>query len=417
MSKWNIYTPDGMQDILFEDCYLKRELEEKIRGLFRSFAYKEVETPTIEFYDLFSSMGYNLRQEEMFKFTDRQGRLIVLRPDITVPVARVNETKNVNKDYPAKYSYIGNSFKANESGGGKLHEFTEAGVEVFGINSSEADAEVIYTAIRTVLLSGIADFQIEIGHVKFLEGILDDTDLSEEKREEIRGYITTKSYIAIDEFLKDNQLKDYVKNIISRIPYLSGGKEVLAELDLLPLKGRAKEALLELKELYSILADYGVEEYVTVDFGIVPRVDYYTGILFRGFTYGIGFQILQGGRYDTMSEQIGNSCPAVGFSIGINLLLMAMDRQKISGETLRIDTLVGYSPSYRNKAFSIAEKLRAQGIFVEIDIVKKEYEDLQKHAKDRGIGGLIYVDENGQIRTYNAITCDEEIYMDEGEFI
>ena len=167
MSKWKIYTPDGVQDILCDDCYQKRELEHKLRMLFRSCGFKEIEPPAIEFYDVFASESGGIMQENMFKFFDQQGRILVLRPDITVPVARIAATKFKDAVYPLRFSYIGNVYRYNDYGGGKQNEFTQAGVEIFGVNTPESDAEVISIAIQALKTSRLESFQIDIGQVDF----------------------------------------------------------------------------------------------------------------------------------------------------------------------------------------------------------------------------------------------------------
>lgn len=170
MRRWSIYTPEGMQDILFEHCYFKRSLENDIRQLFIHSGYKEIETPTVEFYDVFSGEQNLIPQEDMFKFTDSQGRILVLKPDMTIPIARVAATKLKENVWPAKIFYVGNTFSFSELGGGKQKEYTQAGVEVLGVNSPEADAELIALAIQALKLAGIEEFQIDIGQVDFSEG-------------------------------------------------------------------------------------------------------------------------------------------------------------------------------------------------------------------------------------------------------
>ena len=167
LSKWKIYTPDGVQDILVDDCYQKRELEQKLRNLFRSCGFNEIEPPSIEFYDVFDSESSGIMQENMFKFFDQQGRILVLRPDITVPVARITATKYKDAVYPLRFSYIGNVYRYNDYGGGKQNEFTQAGVEILGVNTPESDAEVISIAVQALKTSGLESFQIDIGQVDF----------------------------------------------------------------------------------------------------------------------------------------------------------------------------------------------------------------------------------------------------------
>ena len=140
MTKWNVYTPEGVQDILEEECYWKKELESKARTLFRQKGYKEIETPSIEFYDVYSDRQKMLSQETMFKFYDKEGRILALRPELTVPAVRVATSKLKEQEKPLFLSYIGNSFRYNGSGGGKQKEYTQAGIEIIGAQGAQADA-------------------------------------------------------------------------------------------------------------------------------------------------------------------------------------------------------------------------------------------------------------------------------------
>jgi capsular exopolysaccharide synthesis family protein len=180
LTKWKIYTPEGVQDILANECFFKRNLEDKIRKVFRSSGFYEVETPIVEFYDAFLAEDGITAQETMFKFFDQQGRILVLRPEITIPIARLAATKFKDVSHPLRFSYIGNTFNYKELGGGKQKEFTQAGVELLGINSPEADAEIIATAIKAVKVSGLENFQIDIGQVDFFKGLMEvinETDI------------------------------------------------------------------------------------------------------------------------------------------------------------------------------------------------------------------------------------------------
>ncbi|MDD4494056.1 MAG: ATP phosphoribosyltransferase regulatory subunit, partial [Eubacteriales bacterium] len=179
MSNWNIYTPEGFRDVLFEECYAKRNIEDKIRKMLMQRGFFEIETPSLEFYDAFSPESGLISQETMFKFFDQQGRILVMRPDATIPAARVAATKFGEKDFPLKISYVCNTYRFNELGGGKQKEFTAAGVEIIGEANPEADAEVIAAAIEVIRSLGIDNFQVDIGQMQFFKGIMEDSGLSD----------------------------------------------------------------------------------------------------------------------------------------------------------------------------------------------------------------------------------------------
>lgn len=391
MSKWKIYTPDGVQDILCEECFQKRELEQKLRTLFRSYSFSELETPAIEFYDVFASEGGTIPQENMFKFFDQQGRILVLRPDITVPVARITATKYKDSAYPLRFSYIGNVYRYNDFGGGKQNEFTQAGVEVLGVNTPESDAEVIAIAIQALKVSGLESFQIDIGQVDFFNGLMEETGFSEEDISRVGMMIERKDYVGLEEFLKRSEIRNELKELISGLPGLFGSADVLEKARGFSLGKRSKDALENISQVLEIIDDYGLGQYVSVDLGMLRGLTYDTGIIFRGFTYGVGFPVLTGGRYDKLAGEFGRECPATGFSLGVNMVLMALQRQKAEMEKPDTDTLVCYDRKGRKSAFDLCTVLRGQGLTVELDIANRTPEEAAAYAAERNIGGVIRI--------------------------
>lgn len=405
MPKWKIYTPEGVQDILSDQCFLKKNLESKIRSLFRSYGYYEIETPTFEFYDTFSAEKDITPQETMFKFFDQQGRILVLRPDITIPVARVVGTKFKDAHYPLRFSYIGNTFRYNELGGGRQKEFTQAGVEILGASTPEADAEVIATAINSVKALGIENFQVDIGQVEFFKGIMEETGLSEQDIEQIRILIDRKDFIGIEEIVEGHDINRDLKELILGLPRLFGSIDsIIKQVETVTVNKRSLNALAYLRKVLEIIDDYGLGKYVSIDLGMVQSLNYYTGIIFRGFTYGVGFPILSGGRYDNLVEKFGKKCPATGFSLGINLIMMALERQKISVEKPGVDSLICYGKEGRKTAFELCNELKRQGLRVEIDVVNNGIDAAKEYAMSKGIGGVLYIKDEQNIEIHNLET-------------
>ncbi|KNY28765.1 ATP phosphoribosyltransferase regulatory subunit [Pseudobacteroides cellulosolvens] len=404
MSKWKIYTPEGVQDILFNECYLKRNLEVKLRSIFRSSGYQEIETPTFEFYDVFSEDSDMTPQENMFKFFDQQGRILVLRPEMTIPVARISATKCKDISVPVRYSYIGNTFNYNELGGGKQKEFTQAGIEMVGVNTPEADAEVIATAITAVKAMGLESFQIDIGQVEFFKGLMEEAGIADNDIEQMRVLIDRKDFLGVEELVKGQDIKEDLKELIFSLPRLFGSIDVIEKVEKITLNKRSLNALNNLRKVLQILDDYGYSKYVSVDLGMVRSLNYYTGIIFRGFTYGAGFPILSGGRYDSLVGKFGKSTPAIGFSLGVNMIMIALDRQKIDTEKPKIDTLVCYMNEGRKAAFKVAQELRRQGLAVEIDVACQGVEQLKGYAASKKIGGIILIKDDENIEIHNLET-------------
>lgn len=402
MAKWKIYTPEGIQDILSNECFFKKNLEEKMRNVFGSRGYYEVETPMVEFYDVFSTEENIMPQETMFKFFDQQGRILVLRPDMTIPIARVAATKYRDAAYPLRLSYIGNTFKYNELGGGKQKEFTQAGIEIIGVNTPEADAEVIATAIDAVKAAGLENFQIDIGQVEFFKGLMEETGLSDEETEKMRILIDKKDFLGIEELVQKQSIRDDLKELILSLPKLFGSTDVIDRVEKYPINQRSIDALNNLRSVLKILDDYGISKYVSVDLGMVQSLNYYSGTIFRGFTYGVGFPILSGGRYDRLVEKFGKKSPATGFSLGINMIMMALDRQKIEIEKPGVDTLVCCKEEGRKTAFRICETLRNQGLVIEMDITGGcDFGKIKSYASSKGIGGILNVLDDENIEVHN----------------
>ncbi len=400
MSNWKIYTADGVQDILFEDCYMKRGLEQKLRSLFRSCGFCEVETPTIEFYDVFASEEGAMPQENMFKFFDQQGRILVLRPDITVPVARITATKYREAEYPLRFSYVGNVFRYDDYGGGKQNEFTQAGIEVLGVNTPQSDAEVIAVAIEALRATGLESFQVDIGQVEFFNGLMEETGLSEDDTIQVCRLIDRKDYVGLEEFLKRCEIREDLKKLIFDLPGLFGSVDVIDKVEALELNKRSRDALVNIRQVLQILDDYGLGQYVSVDLGMLRGLAYDTGIIFRGFTYGIGFPVLTGGRYDRLVGEFGRDCPATGFSLGVNMIMMALQRQKVETEKPSIDSFVCYTGAGRRIAFELCAELRKQGLVVELDISDYSVEEAKTYAAAKSIGGVINIVDEDSVEVH-----------------
>jgi len=414
LTKWKIYTPEGVQDILVNECFVKRNIEDKIRKVFRSAGFYEVETPIVEFYDAFLAEDGITAQETMFKFFDQQGRILVLRPEITIPIARLAATKFKDVNHPLRFCYIGNAFNYKELGGGKQKEFTQAGVELLGVNSPEADAEIIATAIKAVKASGLQNFQIDIGQVDFFKGLMEETGLSDEETEQMRVLIDRKDYLAVEELVKTHNIREDLKELVLSLPRLFGSLDVIDRVEKYSINEKSINALENLRKVLKILDDYGLSKYVSIDLGMVQSLNYYTGIIFRGFTYGVGFPILSGGRYDNLVEKFGKVSSATGFSLGINMIMMALERQKIETEKPSIDSLICYKEEGRKTAFEVCEALRNQGLVIEIDVTGNGIDELKQYARMKGIGGIINILDDQRIEIHNieenktsTVTIDE----------
>ncbi|MGN1059352.1 MAG: ATP phosphoribosyltransferase regulatory subunit, partial [Clostridia bacterium] len=291
MADWKRYTPEGTQDVLPRQCADKTRMEAAIADVFESFGYHVAETPVLQFYDAFDTQSGKIPQEMMFKFFDAQGRILVLRPDITTCFARMTASKLDDGIYPKRLHYCGKVFRYIDEFASGQREFCQAGIELFGADGDLADAEVIACAIEALLAAGLEKFQIEIGQVAFYKGIIAQTGLNDEDAETLRAYIDKKDALAISEFLLDKGVDAGLARFLEGLPTLFGGADILADMDAALLGEQAMAALCNLKNVYELLCAYGYEEYISIDLSLVQGINRYTGIIFKGITHGIGYSI------------------------------------------------------------------------------------------------------------------------------
>lgn len=324
---WKLYIPDGTRDILLGECSCKRKTENAVINAFEKSGFKEITTPTMEFYDSFSGQRDIIPEENMIKLVDEQGRIVVLRPDLTVPCARVAATKL--KDLrPLKVCYCQKVFRSRKDRHLDLKEITQAGCEIFGCGEAAADAEIIATAIEALRASGLKDFTVELGQVNYFKGLMNETELPFEAKDGIRHLIDKKDFLGLEQKVAELGLKGDLKKAVNELPALYGGVEILERLRDYRFGGKAKEAIINLSEVVEILKAKGYERYLAIDLGMVNELSYYTGVIFQGFVPGLGTPILSGGRYDHLVEKFGEATPATGFSVHMDYLLEALSTEK-----------------------------------------------------------------------------------------
>ena len=305
-----LHTPEGVRDIYNSECKRKSAVEKRIHHILELYGYQDIETPTFEFFDIFNSDTGTVSSVEMFKFFDRNNNTLVLRPDMTPSIARSVAKYYSACEFPLRLSYRGNTFLNNRSYQGKLTEKTEMGAELINDDSPEADAEGIIMMIDCFLAAGLTDFRIDIGQAEFYKGIMDALEASEEVKEQIHEYIENKNALGMEILLSDLSMKDCYRNILLEYNDLYGDVTMLEKAKKLTINPRCQAAIARLEEVYEVLKLYGYEKYVSFDLGMVNHFDYYTGIIFRGYTYGTGDAIGKGGRYDNLLAQFGKKSEA-----------------------------------------------------------------------------------------------------------
>lgn len=414
MRKLSIHTPEGVQDTLFEECHHKRLVESDVMNVFEGCGYFEVETPSYEYYDVFDGLD-GIEAEKCFRFFDRQGRILTLRPDLTTPISRIMATKLENDGFPMRISYLGNAFRYEDvEKGGRQREFTQSGIELLNDPSSEADAEIIITTIKALLAAGLEEFKIEIGQVMFFRGLMEEAKIEKNLMAQTVDCINMKDGFGLNALLESIPLSAEKKEILNQITLASGGAELLDQLAEYPLNATSRGALSNLKEVYGIIEEYGFEKYVSIDLGMIQSLKYYTGITFKGFTYGVGFPICGGGRYDKLSKKFGAEISATGAAISISRLASSLYYQKKDYEKVREDVLIAYAENKRKEAIFLADTLRHDGYCV---VMKKADAPDREYIAKREIPSAIFLLEDGRVELFDGteseFTTYEELIKEE----
>ncbi len=389
MSKFKL--PQGMQDYLPDTLYHKLNIEDKLIKTFEKYAYKRIETPKVEFYELFSGGVGAVPTEKLFKMSDTDGSLLVLRADMTLPISRIVATKMPDAVFPLRLSYISDSYNLTAERN-RSREFTQAGVELYGVPTPEGDAEVIALAIKALLNAGLQDFQIDIGQVDILKGILKEAEVSEELQKEIIAAVDKKDFIDFKDLDKDTAA------LINKIAALYGNITVLKEAAELVSNKTSIDALLNLFDVNQILSEYKLDKYISYDLGLVNSFSYYSGIVFKGITKHFGAPILGGGRYDKLCHTFGKDIPATGFAIGVKDLMSALSRSGIPQSKINVDVAIGVADSFDAVATSrkIAENAIAKGLVCDI-VYKTNPSDIKEYASKKAIDNIIYINDKGKI--------------------
>lgn len=317
--------PEGTRDYTIDECIKREKIVSEIKKVFNLWGYKEISTPTIEYFDNFNLKTKAVKEEEMYKFFDNLGHILVLRPDMTVPVARMVATKLKDLIPPIKLSYCANIFRVHEMMAGGKNEYMDCGVELIGVKDQLSDLEIIITAIETLKAVTNKSFKLDIGYVNILKTAMNEMNIDNEQQEIIADLIEKKSLISLSEYINNLNIKKYEKELLVSFPNLFGEEDIILKAKSLTKNNKILQSIEFLEKLYLQIKKLGYEEYISIDMAMVPRLNYYTGIIFRGYIEGIGRNVLSGGRYDGLIKTFGRDLPAVGFSIGVELLIDSME--------------------------------------------------------------------------------------------
>ena len=373
-----LHTPEGVRDIYNEECERKLEIQGRMHQVLKSYGYRDIETPTFEFFDVFSKDVGTTPSKELYKFFDREGNTLVLRPDITPSIARAVSKYFKDEQDTIRLCYSGKTFINNSSYQGLLKENTHMGAELIGDNSAQADAEIIAMVVDGLKASGLEEFQISIGQVDYFKSMMKELSLQEEQENELRDYISNRNIFGAETLLSGMEMDESLRTALLAIPELYGSVDILDRAEKLAVNGEAAEAICRLKEIYAILKCYGITKYISFDLSMLSRYNYYTGIFFRGYTFGSGDAVVKGGRYDNLLKHFGKAAPSIGFVMVVDQLLAALSRQNIQIPEAEPLQRLYYLKSQQSMAIHLAVRMRGLGKRVAMDCVSDDKKEKTK---------------------------------------
>lgn len=400
-----LYTPEGVRDILRDECERKNVLENEVKREMHLYGYQDIQTPTFEFLETFRKISGNISVKELYKFFDRDGEILMLRSDMVPQLVRVAATELTEQEFPARFCYAGNVFDSREG------EKFQIGAELLGLNSVETDAEILALAIACLRRAGLEAFQIRLNNGAFLQSLLEDAAVEEDLEEQIRQLIWERNFTDLDKLMRATDVKPATRKAFSLLPELNGDIEVLTEAKRIAPNSIALNALRRLEEIYQVLCYYKVEKFVLFDLSFSEEKGCCTGIQFRGYAEGLENVIVKGGRHDGFAEGFGKEIPAVGVTIDIEALMKAQWIHQVAFVQEKNRTLILYDETRAKDAVRLAKDFRSKG--KDTALLKKEenrtLESYIGYGKQTQMGSILYVQNSHQIQVINLVTNEQKV--------
>jgi ATP phosphoribosyltransferase regulatory subunit len=354
--------PRGVRDVLPPLATRKREVEKQIAKVFTRWGFEEILTPTFEYAETFLNGAYREAEDQMFKFIERSGKTVVLRPDMTAPIARVVSSLLKEHPLPIRLSYNAAIFRQQENNAGRDAEFTQSGVELIGDATPDADAEVIALACTALTGAGVTGFRIAIGQVLYLAGLFEEHVADESVRTRLSVALAQKDFVSYERTVNDELSDERARTVLLTVPRLRGGVEILNQARELTDHAGALAALDNLETIWKVLELHNVERYLQLDLGLLLGQHYYSGAVFEGYAPNVGFPVCSGGRYDELLGKFGRPAPATGFMIGVERVLDVLEKAAPGGTKEHFLVLyeerdrypvIGFASFLRSKQFNV----------------------------------------------------------------
>ncbi len=387
-----LHTPKGTRDYLPEEVERYRYIEDELRGIFKLWGYQEVRSPTIEFVEALSTgVGPEL-VDNTFKFQDFDGKILALRAEMTAPVARIVTTRMATMPEPIRLFYVSNVFRYSQSYVERGREFWQAGVELIGCNTSEADGEILSLLISSLRKLGLKEVRVDVGHASLLKDLLKATGLDEEKKGILQSLLAYRDEARLEKFMDQNNFPSRLREAFLQFSCCRRLDEVSSVSIGSSEYGKAGDHLRNLLEVKDVLAGYGVENFVFFDFSLTRKIEYYTGMVFEASVPNLGLPLGGGGRYDDFIEKFGKlKLPATGFALEVERCLQALTAQDFQALENR-KTKILVSSKFRNMAIKAVSFFRDAGVVAFLDVTKDDGEKIKNYAKLAGIDYVVFVD-------------------------
>lgn len=385
-----VQIPEGTQDLLPAIAEEKRILEQEMLALFKEWGYQEIVTPTLEYFSTLSAGTGEGLQEKMYRLFDRRGKVLALRAEMTAPIARLVATK-LHHVIPAKLCYLANLFRYEDLQKGRYREFYQAGLEFIGGNEPAVDAEVLALAVNALKRAGLSSFTIHIGHMNFFQGLCSEYQLERGEGIRFREALINRDFVTYQEEIQKSRITDAQKENLLLLPSLQEKGQVPKKAVHLATNLLSQEAVENIKEIIRYLSLMGVNQHCYVDLGIFRDLDYYSGMVFEAFAPDFGFHLCGGGRYDRLLAEFGPDIPACGFALGIDRLLLALNKGRGSPQAPKEDYIILFERSREETAYQVFASLGRMGKRSELEILTRPLQESVDYALKKGLSQLLYI--------------------------
>ena len=389
----NGHIPFGVADYFWDEASRRQSLLDQLMETFRGWGYGDVIPPMFEFDSTLSAQYDDRLRSGMYRFLDRDGSTLSLRPEFTTPVARLVGARLHDWPMPQRFCYGGSVFRYLEPQAGRQREFWQVGGELFGAPGPAADAEILALTATALKVAGLTEFRQIVGHIRYYRSLLEALKLDRQQTQQLQWALERKSEPLLDEFLRDTPLRTGQRQAVETLPQLVGEKvDGILSLAERHIQNRGMhEALQNLRGIVDALRGYDIQDSLFIDLTEIRNLGYYTGVSFEAMTPGIGTAVASGGRYDELVGRFGPPQPAVGVALGVDRLLVARQRQDGQGAAegrQRFQPALAL-PQGSADALAQVQRLRQAGLHIQVDVNSWPLDAALAYAAETGVSDVL----------------------------